>query len=230
VLRQTSFRGAFGLAALLNLSALVSWSRGADAPAVEAAPVVVSVDFHETPDLEPWAEKAKALAEHWYPILAEHLKSDGFTPPAQVKLIFKAEQKGVAGTAKSTIFISADYVRKHPEDLGMLIHELTHVVQAYSKPGHGWLVEGIADYTRFFIYEPETRLPPINPDKASYRDSYKTAAGFLNWASQTYDKTLVSKINAALRKSEYKDELFQEITGRPLDQLWSEYVATLKKA
>jgi len=41
----------------------------------------------------------------------------------------------------------------------MIVHELVHVVQAYpeNRANMGWLAEGIADYIRFWKYEPQTR-------------------------------------------------------------------------
>jgi hypothetical protein len=43
-----------------------------------------------------------------------------------------------------------------PDEFAMLIHELTHVIQQYphSPIKRGWVTEGIADYVRFFHYQP----------------------------------------------------------------------------
>jgi hypothetical protein len=113
----------------------------------------------------------------------------------------------------------------------MIIHELTHVVQAYRQRGNpGWLVEGVADYVRLTHFEPEARRPRINPDRASYRDAYKTTAIFLEWAEKKYDAALVKKLNAAMREGHYKPELFQEYTGKALDDLWAEFCDTLRKS
>jgi hypothetical protein len=49
-------------------------------------------------------------------------------------------------------------------------------------------------------FEPKARRPRINPDRASYRDSYKTTAIFLEWAEKKYDKELVKKLNKPLRE------------------------------
>jgi hypothetical protein len=115
--------------------------------------------------------------------------------------------------------ISAEWIEKHPDDWGMVIHELTHTLQAFNlkKTKHvGWLTEGIADYVRDFEFEPEKRLP-LSPNK-TYRDGYRTAATFLNWAAQTYDARLIEKLQAQLEADTYTDDLFMEITGRPLDR------------
>jgi hypothetical protein len=205
--------------------------QGQDKPRKPDLEVKVEVDTSEVPELAPWAEKAKALAEEWHPILSRMLASDGFTPPTEVTLTFKKGMRGVAHASGNRISIAANWVKQHPEDLGMVVHELAHVIQSYPPSEAGWLVEGIADYLRFHHYEPQVKLSIADPAKASYRDSYRTTAQFLVWLEAKHEGT-VGKLNAALRRGEYKDELFQEIAGKDLDALWAEFVAGLgaKKA
>ena len=185
--------------------------------------VKVVVDTSEVPEAAEWAKKAKALVEAWHPKVSELLKSDGFTPPNEVRIVFKKDMKGVAYASGKTITIASKWIEKHPEDLGMVVHELTHVVQAYPQGGPSWLVEGIADYVRFMQYEPKTRIR-IDTKRASYRDSYRTSAKFLGWVEKTHDKDIIRKLNAALRKRMYKDELFETYTKKTLDQLWTAFL------
>jgi hypothetical protein len=194
----------------------------------QPAPVQVTVDTTEVPELADWASEAKELVEKWHPLIADLLKSDGFTPPGEIKLVFKKDMKGIAYTARDTIVIAADWIKKHPDDKGMVVHELTHAIQAYRRGGPGWLVEGIADYVRFYHYEPKTKLT-VNPRRASYRDGYRTTAMFLNWIEQNHDKDIVRKLNEALRKAEYKDELFKTCTSKTLDELWDGFIASVDK-
>ena len=187
-------------------------------------PVKVNVDVTEVAELAAWADEAKRLVETWHPKLAALLASEGFTPPAEVKLVFKKDMKGVAGTSGATISIAASWVKKHPNDYGMVIHELTHVVQAYPRPEPGWLVEGIADYVRYFQFEPKAKLGGIDPARQSYRDGYGVTAQFLAWIEKTHDQAIVAKLNAALRKSEYRYDLFKKQTGKSLDRLWAYFL------
>jgi hypothetical protein len=193
-----------------------------------AEPINVIVVTHEAPDLAPWAAKAEKLVREWHPKISALLTSEGFTPPMTVKLFFEKNNRGVAGTLGSSVMISADYVRKHPDDFGMIIHELTHVIQSYPKYRQIWLVEGIADYVRFFVFEPQTKLAPIDPAKQSYRDGYRTTAQFLAWIVKTYDAELITKLNAALRESRYDDKLFAQSTGKSLDELWAEFSESIR--
>lgn len=192
----------------------------------------ITVDNTETPDLKDWGKRAGELCAEWYPKICELLDSEGFTPAKAIKIRFRNNMRGVAGTSRSSITVSADYVRRNTNDFGMIIHELVHIVQAYpeaqqgyTKPG--WLVEGIADFIRLSHFEPQARRPRIDPDKASYRDAYKTTAIFLEWAQKTYDKELVKKLNKPLREGKFKIELFNEIIGKTVDELWKEFIDTI---
>ncbi|MEK6701703.1 MAG: basic secretory protein-like protein [Planctomycetota bacterium] len=205
-------------------------------PAKDAAPVApekaapakitITVEADEAPDLKEWAEKAKAICEEWYPKLAEELKSDGFTPRTTAKIVFVKAARYPAATGGGTITVNAEYLRKHMNDYGMMVHELAHVVQAYprNKGEVGWLTEGIADYVRFWVYEPKVRQAKIDVKKASYKDSYRTSAAFLGWLVGKYDKEIVTKLNARMRKGGCDLTVFKDLTGKSVDDLWKEFV------
>jgi len=195
--------------------------------------VKVTVDTSETPDLADWGRRAGEACAQWTPKIAALLPSEGFALPKSVMLRFENDKKGVAGTSGDKITIAADYVRGHMNDLGMVIHELTHVVQAYPKEKEGftkpgWLVEGIADYIRLYHFEPDAPRPRVNPDKASYRDSYKTSAVFLVWLEHRY-AGIVKKLNAALRAGRFKEKLFADCAGKSLDDLWHDFADSLRR-
>ncbi|MHC4087729.1 MAG: basic secretory protein-like protein [Planctomycetota bacterium] len=95
-----------------------------------------------------------------------------------------------------------------------------------------WLVEGIADYIRWFLYEPETRGAEVNRrniSRARYDSSYRISGNFLNWVTQTYDKNIVRKLNAAARQGKYNEELWKEATGRTVQELGDEWKKSLEK-
>ena len=114
-----------------------------------ADPFTVHLDTTRAPECAAFATKSKALVEEWYPKINEILfGTDHPLPSAEVSLIFEP-RKGVAETSGHVIRISAEWVtKKAPNDYGMVIHELTHIVQDYRGQGEGWLTEGIADYIR----------------------------------------------------------------------------------
>lgn len=198
-------------------------AKAGDPPTV----VIDTTDIADAADSVRWAEESKILCEQWYPIIHRFLATEDWKPPQEIKLIFKKELQVPAYASGSTITISADWAQKHPDDFGCVIHELTHVIQQYpnqrGKPG--WLVEGIADYIRFWKYEPEVPRPRVDREKASYRDSYRTTAAFLAWITWKYDKRIVKKLDKALREGTYSDAIFGDVTGHSLDALWEEFVA-----
>ncbi len=185
------------------------------------------VDTNDTPDLKDWGNKAGTLCVEWFPKIAKLLPSEGFTAPNQVTIYFDPKMKGVAHALGGKITISAGFVRGHQDDWGMVVHELTHVVQAYPPGGPGWLVEGIADYIRIVHFEPQAPRPKIDPAKASYKDAYKTTAMFLEWIEKQHGAGFVVKMNAALRQGKYQDAMWSELTGKSVDELWSAFVKTL---
>ena len=196
------------------------------------AQITMTPDLSEAPGARDWAFAAKELAERWYPIIAERLHPNLSLTPVSYKFVFKkaAGKPGVTWPGAHRMEISADWIEKHPDDWGMVIHELTHTLQGYNlkkTKDVGWLTEGLADYIRDFEFEPEKPLPPF-PNK-TYRDGYRTAAMFLNWVAQTYDARLIEKLQARLEADAYTDKVFVEITGRPLDQLWTEFQAQPRK-
>jgi hypothetical protein len=212
------------LAATVLCAALVAFSRAEEKPSA----VRVTVDVSEVPELKEWADKAKDLVEKWHPRVADMLRSDGFTAASDVKLVFKKDMKSVAYTSGKTITIAADWIKKHPDDYGMVIHELTHVVQMYRGGRNpGWLVEGVADYIRFFKYEPG-KLGPINADRAHYNGSYRVTAAFLAYVSDEYDKELVRKLNQRMRDGKYTEDVWKELTGKTVKELDDEWRKTLK--
>jgi hypothetical protein len=196
---------------------------------LEKVTVIIEGESLQQEGIHEWAGKAGKLVTEWYPKIDLLLQSDNYIPPKEVTIIFR-KMDGVGYTSGNKINISANWIRLQPHDFGMVAHELVHVIQSYPRhTGPGWITEGIADYIRHAHYEPQVKLPRINPDRASYRDAYKTTAGFFIWIEKQYNKEFVKKLNIAMRENTYKDDIFQNLTGKPLDDLWKEYTDTFRK-
>ena len=121
-------------------------------------PVEFVVDVSDAPEMKTWAEKAARVCEQQYPMICEELRSNGFKPLSVVSMTLKSNYKGVAATGGGSITGSVKYFKAHEDDIGAMVHETVHAVQLYGRSGGGrnpgWLVEGVADYVRFFKYEP----------------------------------------------------------------------------
>lgn len=191
-------------------------------------PPTVVIDTTDFPSGKAWAEKARLVVSEWFPLVWRMMGTEGRTPPKTVHLVFKRTLEAPAYASGDTLTVSGEWITKQPDDFGMMVHELTHLIQSYSGPGErpGWLTEGIADYIRWWRYEPESPRTPINPAKASYRDSYRTTAGFLAFLTARYDRGLVPRLDRALRDGTYKNDLFTQATGKDLDALWAEFLVT----
>jgi hypothetical protein len=51
---------------------------------------------------------------------------------------------------------------------------------------------------------------------------------FLEWLAANKDHEIVVKFNAAMRQGRYSPDLWKEYTGQTVDELWAEYIETLR--
>ncbi len=197
----------------------------------------IDIDTTEVPELQPWVQEVLVpVCKSWYPRIVELLPSDSYEAPRAFTIVFKSDMEGVAFASGTQITGAGPwYLRnKEGEGPGSIVHEMVHVVQQYRRPrggnrNPGWMVEGVADYIRWFIYEPVEKRPRVNPDRANFDDSYRTTGAFLDYAVKQYDKELVTKFNAKMRQGEYSDELWKAYTGKTAAEIWAEFAATLRK-
>lgn len=194
-------------------------------PHQDPLPITVTVT---DPSLQAWGAQAKQLLIEWYPKIETILGVSHEPHPAEVQIVIDTHGSGVAGTGGRRIEVNGDYVRKNPKDIGLIVHELAHVVQGYPHYNPSWLVEGIADYVRWFNYEPESKRPHPNPAKLKYQDGYRGVAAFLNWAADTYNPHLVQILNQSLTLDSYSDATWKYATSHTFQELWDQYLAQLK--
>lgn len=200
------------------------------------------IDSTKAPDLTVWSEKELLpVIELWYPKLVAMLPSDGYRAPDVVTFEYRDDMGGTPAYAVGNrIALSTTWFpgQLDKEAKGCVVHEMGHVVQNYwrarqtnrnPKETPGWIVEGICDYIRWFLYEPESRGAEIrNPDQARHDASYRVSANFIDWVVRKRDKDLLQKLNAAAREGRYEEKLWEEWTGKPLAELaeeWKEDIA-----
>ncbi len=212
---------------LAQTGALASEQDKSEKPG-KTPPLKITLDTSNAPEMAKWAAHVKSLCEKTYPLICSQLGEPGFQPPTAVRIVFE-NKDGVAWTAGTHITCCTDWFKQHPDDCGAVIHELCHVVQSYHHRVPGWVTEGIADYVRWFKYEPAKRRPHVNPRRAKYTDGYQTTAAFFDWIVRTKNRSFVQRLNAAARNGKYSDELFDEYAHKPLDELWTEFISSLKK-
>ena len=131
----------------------------------------------------------------------------------------------VAATGGGVMTVNSAWCRQHPEDTGLTVHEMAHVLQAFSAYNPVWLVEGVADYIRWIKFEPQNYRARINPKTATYHDAYRTTATFLGWCELHYDSRLVTKLNQDVRFGTYTNAKFKQYCSKDVDTLWTEFLA-----
>jgi hypothetical protein len=145
-----------------------------------------------------------------------------------VTIIIDPGYKGVAAAGNGVIRVSPKWMTDHPEDIDVVTHEVMHIVQSYpGGAGPGWLTEGIADYVRYTFGvnndAGKWSLPKFDTSQ-SYTNAYRVTARFLVWIEKNNKKKqVVNKLDNALRTKTYKPEIWTELTGKTLDELWGEY-------
>jgi hypothetical protein len=92
-----------------------------------------------------------------------------------------------------------------------------------------WLESGIADYLRFFKYEPGNLGQLDPPDKVHYCSGYRQTASFLAHLTDNYDKQIVRKLNQIVREGKYREDVFETLTGKPVQELDKEWRAALRR-
>jgi Peptidase of plants and bacteria len=158
-----------------------------------------------------------------YPKLAERFNRGA---PLHVDFVI-GPASFIAGASGNSVTYQASWLVLNPEDYDVVVHEVTHIVQAYTT-APGWLTEGIADYARYRYGVNNVRagwnIRPPEPGQ-SYTTGYGTTARFLVWVEERYAVELANELNAALRAGEYQPGLWVTLTGKSVDALWADYVA-----
>ncbi|MBN9118991.1 MAG: sigma-70 family RNA polymerase sigma factor [Planctomycetes bacterium] len=192
-------------------------------------PVEFSVDVSRAPEMAKWAEHAARLCERAYPMVCDELAADGFRPPTRVPFLVRRDAGAIVAASRGRVIASAGYFEENPHDVGAVVHATSLVVQAYPERGApDWLVHGVADYVRFFKFEPGAIGPP-DPDTARHDGNSHETAAFLAYLVTTYDPDLVRRLNAALRAGRYDDDIWSSLTGKSLRELDDEWRRALRR-
>ena len=184
-----------------------------------------------------WLTTAAEVSRKWYPIIDKYLESEGHIPSGEFTI--RAQSTGPIGWASGTTMgYNISWIapgQRGEADWGMVAHEVVHFIQGYRRgPGTGvpfWIMEGIADFVRHALFEPEVPMRPVNPDNperpVSYTQAYQISAGFLMWIADRYDLDIVPRLNVHGRHRTYSDEVFVTYTGYTHTELWARYVETV---
>jgi len=145
----------------------------------------------------------------------------------EVRFKIDTAYHGVAATGGGNVVYDPVWFAKNPGDIDVVTHEVMHIVQGYGRSvGPWWITEGIADYIRFrYGIDNEGahwKLPEYN-ERQKYSDGYRVTARFLLWIENKVKRGSVKALDAALRDHSYTEDSWKQITGRPVDELWTAY-------
>jgi len=145
---------------------------------------------------------------------------------SRVQFFIDPTYTGVAETGNGVARYNPLWLKSHPEDIDVVTHEVMHIVQDYHHHNPGWLTEGIADYVRYVYGVNNLKSHWTLPDyksTQSYTNAYRITARFLLWVEKNNDKDLVTQLDNALRAGTYSSGLWVKLTGKTVDELWSDY-------
>jgi hypothetical protein len=228
--------GLIGLGVVVGACACAEGA-AATQPTSTSTVVRIRVDTSQAPDLDPWARRTLIpVLQAWYPRIVAELPVPHYTPPDHFSILFDVKYKGVAQTVGTFIVANPQWFREQigKEAVGALVHEEVHVVQQPFHVFHGrhmptWLLEGSADYIRWFEYEPAKLRPHPTGDEARYDASYRVSAAFLQWVINNYDKDIIVQMNVANYQGVYSDELWVKYTGKTAARLGAQWKAQLAR-
>jgi hypothetical protein len=158
-----------------------------------------------------------------YPQMVERFNRHSLT---KLRFFIDTAYKAVAETDNGSSRFNPAWMKRYPQDIDVVTHEVMHVVQDYKNYEPGWLTEGIADYVRY-VYGVNNKaakwtLPDYKPGQ-SYKNAYRVTARFLLWVEKNKYKKIVDDLDKAMRDGTYTSDLWAKLTGRTVDELWDEY-------
>ncbi|MGK4007165.1 basic secretory protein-like protein [Sorangium sp. So ce1036] len=149
--------------------------------------------------------------------------------PTTVGLII-TEDPGVAWASNGNTYYNKQHMLDNPLDTDAVVHEIMHIVQSYSGPVPGWIVEGIADYVRdaYGLQNAAAgwSIPSGWTYGAHYLFGYGDAAAFFKWIDATYRASqtpVADELDDILRAGTYSSQTWVDLTGYDVETLWQQY-------
>lgn len=186
------------------------------------------VDTSAAPELDQWMRtKMLPAVRKWYPKLVEMFSSEGWEVSKRIVFNFDArEESPPAYMCGDVVTFGRKWISGKREEVGCGIHEICHIVQDdYIGEKTSWLQEGIADYVRWYLFEPESHGcdMDITSDEVRYDCGYRESANFLNFIERKYPGT-VRELNALCRQGKYDEETYwKKRTGKCVNELETEW-------
>lgn len=211
---------------LLTAAALLS----CPAARADPLPLTIDLDLAAAPQLQAYGEEMRRRAFGWWTIINDALSFPGYSPTKRIIFRFSNDMPStLAGLAQGhLILMNAPYITAHPTYFNYAAHEMVHIYQAYPLGTPKWLLEGIADYVRYYVLFPQDRERDYNAVNAYYTDGYQKGAALLDWVERTHGVGSVRQLNATLHRGADGEALLERMTGMRLSQIWANVAADLE--
>lgn len=160
-----------------------------------------------------------------YPQLVNRFALNPATAPRNVTLIFSSNLSSLAAISGTTILLKVDWIQQHPNDVGLLTYELTHLLEQYPSGAPTWFSNGVANYARD-VYGPaddDWSLPNSVQLQDSYKQGGQVTARFLLWLEQYTRLDIIDQLNHALQTRQPFSSTFQTLTHHTVDELWNQF-------
>jgi hypothetical protein len=185
----------------------------------------IAIDTNGFPHTLPYLTLGKAYLETWYPKVANLLAYPEYQAPHH--LILRARATSDCGSAEgwvdgtpNVVHICARANTGTSDDVGLFVHEATHLIQAYGGPQLAGAGESIATWAGHLAIGRSNTMPgPF----FSYFDDYEYGAYFYEWISRTYGKPdFMHDLNVVCHEGTYTSAWMEQYTGRSIGQLFGE--------
>jgi endonuclease/exonuclease/phosphatase family metal-dependent hydrolase len=182
------------------------------------SPYEYAFDLSETPELYDWTvNRLVDVVKKSYPEIVKELDAADVAPK-KVTIKFKKDIIPPAYCSGSMVVVKRDWILNNPDDVGCVVHELAHAAQYGYRGTPDWICEGIADYIRFYVCEPNTDTTVFDPAKIKYDDSYRISANFFDFVERKRPGT-VKELNKLCHKGEYSETFWTERFSKTLHDL-----------
>lgn len=230
-MKQPCCQLQFGLALIIILCSASAYGQEKKEPEKSQENFTITITGDIDSDMAVIAGKMTTLFYECYPKLVENYENPKKPAPRHIHVIFKNRMRVPAYCQRDRISVSVEWLKRNPNDIGMLTHELTHAVQAYPRFEPGWFTEGFADYARK-LYGPKVQpgwaLPERLTARNSYKDSYRVTGRFFIWMDEKHPG-VVTKLHQRLQNREFTIDDFRKLTGSSIDDLWNACVKDLSQ-
>jgi hypothetical protein len=181
----------------------------------------VTLDVSLAPELESWANQyVLPEVRAWYPKISDLIAYPDYTPPARFTIKFSPDAAlAYADWYNGIIVVNPKFAADNPQDLGMFIHEATHIIQTSLGFTRGWVIEGTADWAREYAYRDRAAIVPTVRD--SYILGYSQGSVLLEYFRQKVHPDSIRRATVALHNNTYHDGILTALTDAPsLDAHW----------